>query len=101
MKALEWEGQEQFNQADDKPWNLSTGKNQKVIINSKLKKKIYLFLIQGQQAGRLRSHKNLKFLQVYDAGHMVPMDQPQAASEMLNAWLDGSLGTYKISFHMN
>ena len=38
VKALEWEGQEQFNQADDKPWNLSTGKNQKVIINSKLKK---------------------------------------------------------------
>jgi len=77
VKALEWEGQEQFNQADDKPWNLSTGK----------------------QAGRLRSHKNLKFLQVYDAGHMVPMDQPQAASEMLNAWLDGSLGKEKNFYH--
>ena len=31
-------------------------------------------------------------IQVYDAGHMVPMDKPQAASEMLNTWLEGTLG---------
>merc|ERR1711936_1178025 len=31
--------------------------------------------------------QNFQFLQVYDAGHMVPMDKPQAASEMLNTWL--------------
>lgn len=70
VKALEWDGHDEFNEAEDKPWNLTTGENM----------------------GRLRAFKNFKFLQVYDAGHMVPMDQPQAASEMLNSWLDGSLG---------
>ena len=70
VKALEWDGQNEFNLAEDKPWNLTTGENM----------------------GRIRSYKNFKFLQVYNAGHMVPMDQPQAASEMLNSFLDGSLG---------
>merc|ERR1711935_857510 len=67
---LEWEGKNEFNLAEDKPWNLTTGENM----------------------GRLRSHKNFKFLQVYNAGHMVPMDQPKAADEMLFSWLDGTLG---------
>jgi len=69
-KALEWDGKDEFNLAEDKPWYLTTGENM----------------------GRIRSHNNFKFLQVYDAGHMVPMDQPQAAVEMLNSWLDGTLG---------
>jgi len=67
---LEWDGKTEFVAAEDKPWMLTTGENM----------------------GRIRSHENFKFLQVYNAGHMVPMDQPQAASEMLNSWLDGSLG---------
>lgn len=29
--------------------------------------------------------------QVHNAGHMVPMDQPKAALEMLKKWIDGSL----------
>ena len=57
-------------------------------------------LLSGKQAGRLRSYKNFKFLQVYDAGHMVPMDQPQAASEMLNSWLDGSLGKHNANYNL-
>ena len=75
MKALEWDGHDEFNAAEDKPWNLTTGENM----------------------GRFRAHKNFKFLQVYEAGHMVPMDQPQAASEMLNSWLDGSLGEHYLT----
>ena len=70
VKDLEWEGKENFNLDEDKPWNLTT----------------------GETMGRIRAYKNFKFLQVYNAGHMVPMDQPQAASQMLNAFLDGSLG---------
>ena len=46
----------------------------------------------GETAGRLRTYKNFQFLQIYNAGHMVPMDQPLAASEMLNSWLEGKLG---------
>lgn len=29
--------------------------------------------------------------QVHDAGHMVPMDQPKAALEMLKRWMQGTL----------
>ena len=46
----------------------------------------------GEIAGRLRTYENFQFLQVYDAGHMVPMDKPQAASEMLISWMEGALG---------
>ena len=49
-------------------------------------------LYEGETAGRLRTYQNFQFLQVYDAGHMVPMDKPQAASEMLNSFLEGNLG---------
>lgn len=36
--------------------------------------------------------------QVHDAGHMVPMDQPKAALEMLRRWTRGSLSK---EFDMN
>lgn len=31
------------------------------------------------------------YKQVHDAGHMVPMDQPKAALEMLKRWTQGKL----------
>merc|ERR1712241_1286021 len=74
---LEWDGKNEFNLAEDKPWNLTSGENM----------------------GRIRSYKNFKFLQVYNAGHMVPMDQPKAADEMLFSWLDGKLGEEKVNHH--
>jgi len=70
VKALEWDGKDGFNTAEDEPWILTT----------------------GETAGRLRTFENFQFLQVYEAGHMVPMDKPQAASEMLISWMEGSLG---------
>jgi len=33
--------------------------------------------------------------QVYAAGHMVPMDQPKAALEMLKRWMGGKLTTQR------
>jgi len=30
-------------------------------------------------------------IQVHDAGHMVPMDQPKASLEMLKRWTQGTL----------
>jgi len=37
--------------------------------------------------GQLRSANGFSFLRVYDAGHMVPRDQPQNALAMLNAFI--------------
>ncbi|MBA0571526.1 hypothetical protein Golob_001910 [Gossypium lobatum] len=49
------------------------------------------FVVDGSEAGVLKTHGPLGFLKVHDAGHMVPMDQPKAALEMLKRWTKGSL----------
>lgn len=64
--SLEWDGHNQFTAAGDHDWT-----------------------VDGVKAGLARSAKGLTFLQVYNAGHMVPMDQPEAALQMLTTFLDG------------
>jgi carboxypeptidase C (cathepsin A) len=58
--ALDWKGKDEFNAAKEHDW-------------------------QGK--GLARAAKGLTFLQVYDAGHMVPADKPEAALEMLTTFL--------------
>ena len=43
------------------------------------------------QAGELRSARGFNFLRVYDAGHMVPRDQPENALAMFNAFISNTL----------
>lgn len=43
----------------------------------------------NQNAGEVQSGGNLTFLRVYNAGHMVPHDQPVNALDMVNRWLSG------------
>jgi len=43
--------------------------------------------IDGVAAGEIRQVENFKFLRVYDAGHMVPMNQPHIALEMLRTFI--------------
>lgn len=69
---LTWSGKKSFNSATDSAW---------------------LYGEKGVDGGLVRSAKassgtgSLTFLQVYEAGHMVPMDQPEAALDMLNTFL--------------
>jgi cathepsin A (carboxypeptidase C) len=60
--GLEWDGGDDFRAAEEHDW-------------------------MGQ--GLARSAKGLTFLQVYDAGHMVPSDQPENALTMLKIFLSG------------
>eukprot|EP00440_Ansanella_granifera_P048320 gb/GFBE01052346.1/.p1 GENE.gb/GFBE01052346.1/~~gb/GFBE01052346.1/.p1 ORF type:complete len:485 (+),score=144.75 gb/GFBE01052346.1/:1-1455(+) len=78
--ALEWSLKADFNAVAKKPF---------VVAGKEVGDK------SGQEVGELRSFANFHFLRVYQAGHMVPMDQPEAALGMLNALLDGSLKTPK------
>jgi cathepsin A (carboxypeptidase C) len=39
--------------------------------------------VDGTPAGEMRQFGNFHFLRVFDAGHMVPMDQPAHALAML------------------
>jgi cathepsin A (carboxypeptidase C) len=39
--------------------------------------------------GKVKSSGNLTFMRIYEAGHMVPMDQPKPSLDFLNRWLGG------------
>ncbi|CAN6992108.1 unnamed protein product [Brassica rapa subsp. trilocularis] len=68
VNAMEWSGQENFKATNEVP-----------------------FVVDGKEAGKLKSYGQLSFLKVHDAGHMVPMDQPEAALKMLKRWMENSL----------
>jgi cathepsin A (carboxypeptidase C) len=67
-EALEWSGKKDFNRADIKDLNLGDAK---------------------KEYGKVKSSGNFTFMQIYGAGHMVPMDQPENSLDMLNRWLAG------------
>eukprot|EP01087_Luapelamoeba_hula_P007668 TRINITY_DN1873_c0_g1_i1.p1 TRINITY_DN1873_c0_g1~~TRINITY_DN1873_c0_g1_i1.p1 ORF type:complete len:439 (-),score=66.33 TRINITY_DN1873_c0_g1_i1:42-1358(-) len=67
VSQLRWPGQEGYNKADRKDWNIA-----------------------GQVAGQVQSYEGLTFLAVENAGHMVPMDQPANALAMLKNFLNNT-----------
>lgn len=54
------------------------------------------YMVGGKEAGRLRTSNGFHFMQVYQAGHMVPMDQPAAASQMLNDFISGNMSSSSV-----
>jgi cathepsin A (carboxypeptidase C) len=77
---LGWSGKNDFNSADDIDYTLTAEYSSGGPA-------------PGDKMGRLRSHKNFHFLQIYNAGHMVPMDQPEVASQMLEQFISGGFNT--------
>lgn len=61
--GLEWSHKSEFNAAEEHEW--------------------------GEGAGMVRSAGGFTFMQVYDAGHMVPSDQPQVALDMIQNFVMG------------
>ncbi|KAL0072887.1 prepro-carboxypeptidase Z [Phycomyces blakesleeanus] len=43
--------------------------------------------VNGKEVGQVKSASNLSFIRVYDAGHMVPAYQPEAALSMFTTWI--------------
>ena len=66
--ALDWPHKAEFNAAPNNTWSVG-----------------------GTPAGELRQAANFSFLRVYDAGHMVPRDQPERSLAMLNAFISDTL----------
>ncbi|KAJ2901028.1 hypothetical protein MKZ38_002154 [Zalerion maritima] len=68
-EALEWPGQKDFNRAD--------------------KEGLYIAGDDKHEYGMIKSSGNFTFLRIFQAGHMTPMDQPEASSDFFNRWLSG------------
>ena len=60
---MDWDHTEEFNKAEDHEW--------------------------GDKSGLARTSNGFTFLQVYDAGHMVPSDQPEVALKMITNFVNG------------
>ncbi|KAK4106213.1 hypothetical protein N658DRAFT_482131 [Parathielavia hyrcaniae] len=66
--ALDWHGKKGFNDAKIKDLKLDGA---------------------DKEYGKVKASGNFTFMQVYQAGHMVPMDQPENSLDFLNRWLSG------------
>ncbi|KAI5666399.1 hypothetical protein M9H77_16252 [Catharanthus roseus] len=49
------------------------------------------FKVDGAEAGLKQSYGPLSFVKVHNTGYLVPIDQPIAAQEMLQRWMQGTL----------
>ncbi|EFX00513.1 carboxypeptidase y precursor [Grosmannia clavigera kw1407] len=77
--ALEWSGQKAFGKASTEALKLSTSS-----ANDES-------AAEGKKVGygTVKAASNFTFLRIYDAGHMVPYDQPEASLDFFNRWLGG------------
>ncbi|KAF8473593.1 Alpha/Beta hydrolase protein [Kalaharituber pfeilii] len=64
--ALEWSGHKDFS-----------------------KEKLTPYMLRDKEVGQIKSSGNFTFLRLYQAGHMVPYNQPEPSLQMLNEWLEG------------
>jgi cathepsin A (carboxypeptidase C) len=68
-EALEWAGKEAYNQVALGPLRLGGA---------------------GRKIGEVKSSGNLTFMRIHAAGHMVPLNQPEAGLDFFNRWLHGA-----------
>lgn len=66
--SLDWTGKEDFNNSEYNKW-----------------------IVDGEEAGEFKKVDNFTFLRVYDAGHMVPMDQPKRSLVMIDQMVNRDL----------
>ena len=71
-KALQWSGQDSFITAEDQDWKYGDSATKGGLVRS---------------ASAATGTGSLTFLQVFEAGHMVPMDQPEAALSLFNGFI--------------
>lgn len=46
-------------------------------------------MLDDKEVGQMKHSGNFSFMRLYQAGHMVPYNQPEASLAMLNNWIGG------------
>ncbi|KAI5955217.1 hypothetical protein KGF54_001778 [Candida jiufengensis] len=69
VNKLEYNDHEHFNSTEFEPW----------------------ITLGGKEAGEVKNYKHFTYLRVHESGHMVPLDQPENALDMVNRWISGDL----------
>jgi len=88
IRALVYSGKEDWicNWYGGREWVKSMEWDKKADFDEKLSK-MQQWLVNGKVAGEFATSGPLTFLAVDEAGHMVPMDQPENALEMLSLFI--------------
>jgi len=73
-KALKWDHRDEFNAAEDKEWQ-----------------------VNGKTVAKHRNANRFHFMQMYEAGHMIPMDKPAESLEMVNKFISGALAENDVT----
>ncbi|GMM34622.1 carboxypeptidase C [Saccharomycopsis crataegensis] len=47
------------------------------------------YTLAGEHAGEVKNFDKFTFLRLFNGGHMVPMDQPEASLDFFNRWISG------------
>ncbi|PVH77467.1 peptidase S10, serine carboxypeptidase [Cadophora sp. DSE1049] len=68
VNELAWRGQSIFRAQQEKPW-----------------------LVDGRVSGSMKVADGLSFVEVFDAGHMVPLDKAYEANILLTTWINQEL----------
>merc|ERR1712050_491330 len=55
------------------------------------------YKLNGKTVAKLRSSNGFNFMQVFNAGHMVPMDQPEVALQMVKDFTKGNIQSHTES----
>ncbi|KAL9586049.1 MAG: hypothetical protein Q9212_001139 [Teloschistes hypoglaucus] len=80
-EALEWPGQKAFNKVPLEDLVLTSDYPTTSPEGDKL--------VRGRKIGEVKSSGNFTFMRLHAAGHMVPLDQPEASLEFFNRWIGG------------
>lgn len=51
--------------------------------------KLSPYMLRDKEVGQIKASGNFTFLRMYQAGHMVPYNQPEPSLQMLNEWIGG------------
>lgn len=54
-------------------------------------KNLTKWIVDGETVGHFKTYNNFTFLEVDNAGHMVPLDQPKISLEMVRLFINGKL----------